>query len=217
MNTTDNQPSYENTRLIIFQQHGSGEVKISGIKQYGRNITIAAVFNIDTTLPEIIDNPQEYINDNFSGDIVLSFLKHPDLIDHLITICDKKKIPVIAAGKKNRGAITPFTCCGLGQYKNLADYGSQFGFPEFAIELQGDKISKIKVIRGASCGATWQAAKKVIGLTIDQAAIIMGRETQYLCCADPSDFDPISGKSAVHYAGHVHSAALKKSYTKVKQ
>ena len=34
---------------------------------------------------------------------------------------------------------------------------------------------------------------------------------QYLCVADPSSFDPISGKSALHYAGKVHAAALKKA------
>jgi hypothetical protein len=36
----------------------------------------------------------------------------------------------------------------------------------------------------------------------------IGLEVQYFCVADPSDWDPISGKSAVHFAGDVHRSAL---------
>jgi hypothetical protein len=35
--------------------------------------------------------------------------------------------------------------------------------------------------------------------------------------ANPSRFDPISGKSPVHYAGHVHGAALQKAIDKAKK
>lgn len=38
----------------------------------------------------------------------------------------------------------------------------------------------------------------------------MGLKSQMHCVADPSGWDPISGKSPVHIAGELHSAALKK-------
>ncbi len=218
MANTSPTPDKNITRLVVFQERGSGTEKIKGILEYGHDIVINRTIDIDQPLPDFIDEPEEFIQDDFSGDLVLSFLKHPDLLDYLATLCQKKNIPLIASGKKTVGAITPFTCCGLGQHKNLGQYGSQFGFPELNVELDDEgKISYAEVVRGASCGATWEALKKIIGLTLDEAIVVYAREVQYLCIADPSAFDPVSGKSSVHYAGHAHSAALKKGAGQTKK
>jgi len=45
----------------------------------------------------------------------------------------------------------------------------------------------------------------------EEAVIRMGLETQFFCTADPAGWDPIYGKSPVHFAGDVHAAALKKA------
>lgn len=66
-------------------------------------------------------------------------------------------------------------------------------------------------MRGAPCGATWEAARKVIGMPAEDAIIRIGLETQYFCSADPAGWDPIWGKSPVHFAGDVHSAALRRA------
>lgn len=199
------------THIVVFQQNGSGAEKIAGILEFGHDIEIARVISIDAALAEIIDEPQQYVPDDFSGDLVLCFLKHPDLADYLAEICQRKAIPMIAAGKSIRGALTPFTCCGLGRHKHLGAYGEQFGFPEFEAEVENGRITEITVKRGASCGATWEAVQQIIGLTPDEALKAFAREVQYLCTADPSAFDPLSGESALHYAGDVHTAALKKA------
>lgn len=201
----------ERQSLVIFQEKGSGEKKLVGLRRFGRDLEIAAVYDITAPLPSFIDNPEEFIPAEFSGDLVLSFLKHPDLLAYLAELCQAKRLPLIAAGKKCEKAITPFTCCGLGRLPGLGGYGEQFGFPELRIEEEGGRISRIEVLRGASCGATWLAAERVIGLSVEEALTTYPREVQYLCVADPSAFDPLSGKSSVHYAGHVHAAALKKA------
>jgi hypothetical protein len=201
-------------RLIIFQENGSGEQKLAGLRQYGRNLKIAAVFDITAPLPSFIDNPAQYLPEDFTGDLVISFLKHPDLLDYLADLCQGKRIPLIASGKKAEKAITPFTCCGLGRLPGLGAYGEQFGFPEIEIRQEAGRISRIEVIRGASCGATWVAASRIVGQPAAEAAVNFAREVQYLCVADPAAFDPISGKSSLHYAGDVHAAALKKALKK---
>ncbi len=83
-----------------------------------------------------------------------------------------------------------------------------FGAPAFAVEVVGGKIDRIEVLRGAPCGATWEAALRVKDMPAEEATVRIGLEVQYFCVADPSDWDPISGKSAVHFAGEVHKAAL---------
>ncbi len=198
-------------RIVVFQQQNSAAQKISGIKQYGRGIVIEKVFNIEQALPEFIEDPSEYISDEFTGDLVLCFLKHPDLTEYLVSVCSSKNIPVVAAGKKVEGAYTPFTCCGLGRHPSLGAYGKHFGLPELKVATENGIITKIEILRGASCGATWDAVQAIIGLPAEQAISTYAREVQYLCIADPSAFDPISGKSALHYAGDVHAAALKKA------
>jgi len=69
-------------------------------------------------------------------------------------------------------------------------------------------------VRGAPCGATWKAASRVKDLPPEQAITKIGLEVQYFCTADPAGWDPIYAKSPVHFAGHVHSAALKKALKK---
>jgi hypothetical protein len=76
------------------------------------------------------------------------------------------------------------------------------------VGLHGGRIATVEVLRGAPCGATWDAALRIVGLPADQAVVRIGLETQFFCTADPSNWDPLYGKSPVHFAGEVHKAAL---------
>jgi len=96
-------------RIVVFEERGSGEKKIQGITRHGTGLEISGRYNIEESLPEIVDDPEHYIAEDFNADLVLDFLKHPDLSDHLARVCKKKKIPVIASGKKHADAMTPFT------------------------------------------------------------------------------------------------------------
>ena len=197
--------------IIVFQQQGSGEAKIKGIANYGSDLTISKIFDLPSQLPEFINDPEEFFTEDFSCDLVLSFLQHPDLLHHLATICAEKGTPLIASGKKCEQAYTPFTCCSLGKNERLGAYGEQFGVPEYEVAIQDNKITTLTVKRGASCGATWQVIPHIIGLSPADALKCIARETQYLCPADPSNFDPITGKSALHVAGNVHANALERA------
>ena len=203
--------------VIVFEQNESGQKKITGIQNYGTNVHITKVINITDALPEFVDNPKKYISDDFTGDLVLDHLVHPDLSCYLATLCSRKGIPVVASGKKSIHAFNPFTCCGLGLNERLGEYGQQFGLPEYRITLEGKRITSLQVLRGAPCGATWEVLERVVGAEIEEALTLLPREVQYLCVANPSRFDPISGKSPVHYAGDVHRAALKKAIEKAKK
>jgi len=201
--------------VLIFQQFGSAEKKIEGIKRYGKGITLRLI-SVDVHLPELVDNPEGLVDDDFRADLVLNYFKHPDLSDYLIRLCDQKGITVISAGKKGAG-VTPFTCCGLGANEKFGEYGLQFGMPEYRLELVDGAISKIEVVRGAPCGATWDSLGELRGMSIEEALVTLPRRVQYFCVADPSGFDPVTGKSPVHYAGHVHIAALKKALSELQE
>lgn len=203
-------------RIAVFQQNGSGESKIRGIREHGAGQFVLEVFDIDQPLPPVIDDGSEYLPESIEADLVLDYLQHPDLSQDLAERCRSLGIPMIASGRKIRvkGTTTPPTCCGLARHKRLGPYAEAFGAPEFEIEVHNDTITEIRVLRGAPCGATWEAAARMIGLPLDNAVVRMGLDTQYFCTANPAGWDPICGKSPVHFAGEVHSAALRRAIRK---
>jgi len=209
MSTTN--PPAPIQRIVVFEQAGSGQKKIRGIHAHGQGMEITKVFDLPADLPTLVDEPGPLFPADFEADLVLSFLKHPDLNEFLAALCQKKNVPMIASGTKTAGAVTPFTCCGLGRSKSLGHYAEQFGFPEYEATIDKDRVAALVVRRGASCGATWDVVEKVVGMTVDEALPTLAREIQYLCIANPRNFDPISGKSQLHYAGEVHIAALERA------
>ncbi len=206
--------------IVIFQQRGSALKKIQGIEQYGTGIQIKSVISFDMELPGFIDDPVEYLGDAPSCDLVLDYLRHPDLSEGLVSLCNQKEIPVIASGQKIKGAICPFTCCGLGVNKRTGRYGEQFGLPEFEVEIELNFVRDVRVLKGAPCGATWLALNKILakveGVKIEDIVSAMGREVQYLCAANPAAFDPVSGRSPLHFAGKAHAFSLRRAINRAR-
>lgn len=86
-----------------------------------------------------------------------------------------------------------------------------FGTPKVETRVEGKVLSRLRVIKGAPCGATWLAAQKVEGLPLEEALTRFGLEVQFFCTANPGDWDPIWQKSPVHLAADIHRAVLEKS------
>jgi len=76
------------------------------------------------------------------------------------------------------------------------------------VDIEDGKIADVRVVRGASCAASWEAARRIIGTPVEDAARKMGIEAQFFCSANPAGWDPIHGKSPVHFAGRVHAKAI---------
>jgi hypothetical protein len=90
-------------RILVFQQNGSGESKIRGIRRYGKDIFFIETISIDASLPPIIDDTSDYLPKDIPADLVLDFLRHPDLSHDLAILCAEREIPIVASGKKLRG------------------------------------------------------------------------------------------------------------------
>jgi hypothetical protein len=197
-------------KILVFQQNGRGENKIRGIREHGEGLFELEILSVESAVPAVIDDSDEYLPSDFHADLVLDYLKHPDLSHDLALLCKSRGIPLVASGKKIRvpGTFTPMICCALSRDRRLGCYGDRFGAPEFAVDIEGERIRKITVRRGAPCGATWEAAARMAGAPVEDAALRMGLEVQFFCTADPSGWDPIYGKSPVHLAAEFHRAAL---------
>lgn len=87
-------------KILVFQQNGNGERKIAGIEKYGQGLFELERISIDTVLPPVIDDGSLFLPDTIQADLVLDFLKHPDLSNDLALLCEKSNIPIVASGKK---------------------------------------------------------------------------------------------------------------------
>lgn len=87
-------------RIIIFQQDGSGESKIQGIRKYGKDLFILEVVSINDSLPPVIEQARGYLPLEIHADLILDFLKHPDLSYELAILSREKRLPLVASGKK---------------------------------------------------------------------------------------------------------------------
>jgi len=88
--------------ILVFQQNGSGESKIKGIKQYGSGLFRLETCSIDEGLPLVIDDTSEYLPKDIKADLVLDYFKHLDLSHDLANMCVERNIPVVSPGKKMR-------------------------------------------------------------------------------------------------------------------
>jgi len=87
-------------KILVFQQNGSGESKIAGVRKYGGNRIVLEVISINDTLPPLVEDTSAYLPRKLKADVVLDFLKHPDLSHDLAALCRNQVIPLIASGKK---------------------------------------------------------------------------------------------------------------------
>jgi len=200
-------------RILVVQQNGSGATKIRGIRRRDEERFQVEVFSVDESPPPLVDDAREYLPPEIRTDLVLDYLVHPDLSEDLTAQCVRCGVPVVASGKKRRGPgiFTPPTCCGLGRSEALGLYGQWFGAPELEVEVSRGRIARVIVAREAPCGATREAAARLEGWKVEDAPVRLGLEVQFFCTANPAGWDPLYGKSPVHFAGDVHAAALRRA------
>ncbi len=119
-------------RITVFQQNGSGESKIAGIRRFSSDRIRLDVVNIDEPLPNVIDDTCDFLPDHLDTDLVLGYLKHPDLSCDLSLLCQKQGIPLVVSRKKIvvGDVITPPICCMLSKNDCLGTYGECFCSPE---------------------------------------------------------------------------------------
>lgn len=98
-------------RIVVFQQRGSGEKKIQGLRAHCNGRAELGIISIDVPLPALLDDTEDYLPRHLEADLVLDFLTHADLSHDLALLCQSLQVPIVCSGKKHRvkWAITPPT------------------------------------------------------------------------------------------------------------
>ena len=221
-------------RILLFQRGMYGERVVETIKKYGKKLQISKIFKIPKDLPDIIEEPETYISEEIFKDIdlIISYSLHADLSQYIVEQAKNNGIKaVIMPGEdpsfSQLGArrqlfeiagnevtvFGPEVTCALKPVEDneiIKIFCSELGHPKFKVETKEGKISKVDVIRGAPCGATWYVAKEIIGESIKEAPRKAALLTQYYCRASRG-YDIIGGEGKIHKAGKITMKAFEKA------
>ena len=173
-------------------------------------------------LPEVIESPSEYFKlPQKVPELIISFANHPDINLEAIRQVSQKggKLLIISGGSKAGSykqlkaegerlgikVIWEDVCCTtpkVGEY----EFFKYFGAPEFEVEIEGDRIKDVRVIRSAFCGASYFVAEMLKGSKIDEAPWKAGYYAQIFPCTAST-----GPKGGIHKAGNAHKKAIEKA------
>lgn len=144
-----------------------------------------------------IDIPEADLKRMATGDLLITYVLHPDLTLELVEMMQDKVSWIIVAawrgeGFKNQverfGNVTaPDNMCDLEENGNpvFDEFTSKFGKPVVKIVSKDDKVAEVRVLRSSPCGSTFFVAEEMIGEELDNLPIKAGLKLQHYPCRAP--------------------------------
>jgi len=179
-------------------------------------------YHLPEDLPEVIEKPSEFLKlPPKVPELVISFANHPDINLEAVKQVSQRggKILIISGGAKAGSykqlkaegekfglkVIWEEVCCTTPKIEDH-EFFKYFGAPEFEVEIEGDKIKDVRVIRSAFCGASYFVAEKLKGSKIEEAPSKAGYYAQIFPCTAST-----GPKGGIHKAGNAHKKAIEKA------
>ena len=169
-------------------------------------------FKLPENLPDVLEEEIDFPDELMKCDMIISYAFHGNVNEDLVRKADESgvKLVLIAGGyrylrelaKKTR-VIADDICCSV--FVKGFEFFKFFGLPEFEVEVKDGRIVKAEVVRCAPCGVSYEVAKAVVGLKVDEAIRKAGLIVQLHCLAK---------RDGLHKAGKIHSLALSRALKK---
>ncbi len=157
-------------------------------------------------IPEVLEYEIEFPEELRECGVVLSYVDNHNFNEDLVRFLDGYADFVIVCCRFRRfesnftKVIVDDACCSIARNDN--EFFRLFGFPKFRTIVEDFRIVDVEVLRTAPCGATYEVAKAVKGLSVEEALEKAGLIAQINC---------LGSRDAIHKAGYVHSIALENS------
>ncbi len=177
-------------------------------------------------LPEFIEEPGEFLEslqldlEPLKCDLVIIYALHPDLAVELARLAgelgacavlipgrglDQAELERIAQ-EYNVEIEVHEVCC---EKSILEKHLPWLGSPLLEITTQDNRITEVKVVRGAPCGSTWHLAQNLPGTPLEEAPARAGLLIQqYPCRAQRGT------KQGIHLSASLHKEAVEKALKK---
>ncbi|MCF6097404.1 DUF166 domain-containing protein [Thermovorax subterraneus] len=205
---------------------------------YSQYITGIIVF--PAVLPQIVDNPENYIPSEIpQHNVLIAAGLHPDLMEELIKKAATRGCRALIAPKENPAwfdshfekkikklcmtygieCVFPRPFCALEKSGQafIDEFLKAFrlGRPQFEIKVNHRGIIEdVLVESSAPCGATYHVAAGLIGVKKEEAIEVANKLWHCYACLASSKIDTEIGDSVMHLAARINLAAIKKAVEK---
>jgi len=186
---------------------------------------------VPEVLPDFIEDPEEFVKDLnldpkiFQADLLILYTLHPDLTPEIVRMAGERgvKAAIIPGGIGRAGSIGELEriadkygihievdeiCCTLEKcgIPEVDEFAKKLGRPELEVQTKDGRISRVNVLRGSPCGATWHAAEGVVGKSVAEAPSMTGLFCQQYPCR------AVRGTpGGIHTSGDLHKDAMERA------
>ena len=113
--------------------------------------------------------------------------------------------------------VFPRPFCSLsGGEGPIRTFSQRFGSPKLEIELDGDVVKAVRILRGSPCGSTYYMARKLVGVSIEKAPSLAGLYVQTYPCLASHVEDPLIGEDLIHVSASLAKHAVEKAIARAK-
>jgi hypothetical protein len=151
----------------------------------------------DTILMEDVEISEEILKKLQNADMIISYILHPDLVLELVEQLHEKVGWIIVGAWKGEGfknqleqfdnVNCPENMCDLEENGDTIfdEFVNKFGMPIVEIEIEGNQVVQVRVLRSSPCGSTYFVAEEMVGEKIDNLPIKAGLKLQHYPCRAP--------------------------------
>ncbi|MCS7121828.1 MAG: hypothetical protein NZ895_04420 [Archaeoglobaceae archaeon] len=167
---------------------------------------------------------EEFKIDPFECDVLVVLNVHPDVLLNIFDVEFKALIVPVEDPRWLRPGLrlqvsklceefgidfaAPKPFCSLKGKGLIKKFSDEFkiGFPEFEVDLDGDAIRKVRVLRSDPCGSSYYVAKMMSGFILKDEQSLYSEVHKHQCsypCTASMNRDPELGESPFHLAGYL--------------
>jgi len=223
----------ERLRIYAVIQGGYGERIVRNVREHSSPDWEIAVWRAPQSLPPIVEAPEEFLpSDPTEVDLILSLVENrsaSQLIPDLAVLTSAQAViaPVDNRAWLPRGMMRqmeqrlaassissafPIPFCALevhpGQHPLIREFAAHFGRPRVEIEVEEDRIARVKVRREAPCGSTHFVAQRLIGVRIEEAEEEAGLAHHHYPCLASMAMDDDFEDTLMHRSGLMTKLAV---------
>ena len=206
---------------------------VDNVREHSPQDWEVLVWEAPQFLPPIVDDPEEFLpQDPPQVDLILSLAENrsaSELIPDLAVLTGAQAViaPVDNRAWLPRGMMRqmehrlaaksipsafPTAFCALeiqpGQHPLIQKFATHFGRPKLEIEVEGDQIARVKILREAPCGNTRFVAQRLVGVPIEEAEEQAGLAHHHYPCLASMAMDDEFGDTLMHRSGLMTKLAV---------
>lgn len=183
-------------RILAVVQGNFGTRKVANIRSHGPADWTIEVFTPPGSLPQIIDDPEEFLPADLpQADLLLYLCESPSVFPKPFCTLTEDSYGYRRSAK---------------HYDNelIASFAQHFGKPELKITVNPEtrKIEAVDVIRDATCGSARHVAQGLVGVSADEAEFEAGMLHHHYPCLAAMVQEQIDDRlvdTLMHVAGFI--------------